>query len=306
MASTVPSTPPIAARTRLSVMNCRTIRPRLAPTARRTATSRCRAVPRASSRLATFAHTISSTAPTAIVITRSAGRLAAIDLFLDAFDREAPNTGGKRSGERSRRGLRTQAFADRVGLVGRRFHGRAGLQTGDDAAAQSFPGRRALGDRCPVVRVGNREVEVCRHHADDRQRRSVEESGFRAKRLERDGAPENVRVALKVSLPRAGADDDDVRAGRFVRGVENAAEPRARTEHREGIRRHQRAGQAARSPPERRHQRDRRRDRERHLRQRRSWSSATSVNLGPATCRVLRRSGALGSAGAARSTIRTS
>ena len=48
----------------LSVRNCRSSRPRPAPIARRRAISWRRAVPRTSSRLATFAHAISSTTPT--------------------------------------------------------------------------------------------------------------------------------------------------------------------------------------------------------------------------------------------------
>ena len=48
-----------------SVSSWRTIRKRLAPSATRTASSRRRASPRASSRLATLAHAISSTRPTA-------------------------------------------------------------------------------------------------------------------------------------------------------------------------------------------------------------------------------------------------
>ena len=59
-----PSTPPTAASTRLSVSNWRTTRPRPAPSAERIASSRDRAVARASSRLATLAQQMSSTKPT--------------------------------------------------------------------------------------------------------------------------------------------------------------------------------------------------------------------------------------------------
>ena len=62
--STTPSVPPRSASNRLSVMSCANSRPRLAPIDARTASSRCRAVPRASSRLATFTQAISSTKPT--------------------------------------------------------------------------------------------------------------------------------------------------------------------------------------------------------------------------------------------------
>ena len=58
----------------LSVSNCRTMRPRPAPSAARTAISRCRAVARASSRFATFAHAISSTSVTAPIIVNTMRR----------------------------------------------------------------------------------------------------------------------------------------------------------------------------------------------------------------------------------------
>ena len=61
MASTVPA----IESTRLSTMSWRTSRQRPAPSAARMPTSRSRAVARASSRFATFAHAISSTMPTA-------------------------------------------------------------------------------------------------------------------------------------------------------------------------------------------------------------------------------------------------
>ena len=61
-------------RSRLSVSSSRASRARPAPSARRMPSSRCRAAPRASSRLAMFAHAISSTTPTAPSITISAVR----------------------------------------------------------------------------------------------------------------------------------------------------------------------------------------------------------------------------------------
>ncbi len=60
-----PVMPPSAARTRLSVSTCLTMRPRPAPIAARIASSRCRAARRASSRFATLPHAISSTSATA-------------------------------------------------------------------------------------------------------------------------------------------------------------------------------------------------------------------------------------------------
>ena len=61
-----PAPAPRHDRTRLSVNNCRTRRPRLAPTASRTPISRRRAAARASSMPMTFAHATSRTTPTSI------------------------------------------------------------------------------------------------------------------------------------------------------------------------------------------------------------------------------------------------
>jgi hypothetical protein len=69
-----PTMPPPAASTRLSVDSWRSSRPRLAPSAPRTAISRSRTVARARSRCATFAHAMTSTNPTAANSARSAGR----------------------------------------------------------------------------------------------------------------------------------------------------------------------------------------------------------------------------------------
>ena len=60
-----PATAPSTLMTRLSVRSCATRRPRDAPSAVRTANSRWREAPAASSRLARFAQAISSTSPTA-------------------------------------------------------------------------------------------------------------------------------------------------------------------------------------------------------------------------------------------------
>ena len=60
-----PPSAPAAESTRLSASSWRTIRHRLAPSAARTASSRARPVPRASRRLATLAHAMSSTHATA-------------------------------------------------------------------------------------------------------------------------------------------------------------------------------------------------------------------------------------------------
>ena len=63
--TTTPPTHPAALSSRLSVRSCLTMRTRLAPSAARIASSRCRAAVRASSRWATLPHAISSTSATA-------------------------------------------------------------------------------------------------------------------------------------------------------------------------------------------------------------------------------------------------
>ena len=63
--STMPVTPPSSASTRLSVSSCRTMRPRPAPSAVRTAISRLRTVARASSSEATLTQAMSRTNATA-------------------------------------------------------------------------------------------------------------------------------------------------------------------------------------------------------------------------------------------------
>ena len=68
-----PAAPPMRARARLSTNRSLAMRLRVAPIARRIAISRCRTAPRASSRLATFAHATSSTNPTAAASNRRAG-----------------------------------------------------------------------------------------------------------------------------------------------------------------------------------------------------------------------------------------
>src|SRR5439155_940273 len=64
-ASPIPRAPPPAARTPVSTSSCRAILPEPAPSAVRTASSRCRVTPRISNREATFTPAITRTNPTA-------------------------------------------------------------------------------------------------------------------------------------------------------------------------------------------------------------------------------------------------
>jgi len=66
-ATPAPSRPPAVESSTLSVSSCRSSRARRAPSASRTAISRCRPLARASSRPATLAHAISSSSATALI-----------------------------------------------------------------------------------------------------------------------------------------------------------------------------------------------------------------------------------------------
>ncbi len=70
-ASATPTRLPAAESNSDSVSTCRTSRSRPAPSETRTAISRCRAAPRASSMLATFVHMRTSRTPTIAITTRS-------------------------------------------------------------------------------------------------------------------------------------------------------------------------------------------------------------------------------------------
>ena len=74
-ASSTPAAPPIAASTSPTVSSWRTTRAGLAPSADRTASSRCREPARVSIRFATSTQPMSSTMPTAPISTRSIRRL---------------------------------------------------------------------------------------------------------------------------------------------------------------------------------------------------------------------------------------
>ena len=75
-ASSSPAAPPATASTRLSVINCRTNRTRLAPSAVRTAISRARSEPRASNRFARLTQAISRTNATPISRTNIPSRIS--------------------------------------------------------------------------------------------------------------------------------------------------------------------------------------------------------------------------------------
>ncbi len=76
VAARIPHVPPARAKSALSASSCATRRPRVAPSAVRTASSRCRDAARASNMWATFAHAMSRTNETAARRTTSGVRMS--------------------------------------------------------------------------------------------------------------------------------------------------------------------------------------------------------------------------------------
>ena len=175
-----PSAAATTASSSPSAANWRIMRSPLAPSAVRTATSRRRALPRASSRFATFAHATSSTSPTADSSTRSAGRTGP--------KTTAPSGSTKTPRAAFSGYARSRSAAIRAELLLRRRHAAAHARDHEDRMRRS---RQRLGgllqrqpdvDRRPrpAIRerprvVGRRqdlehaEVRAALHDPDDRE-----------------------------------------------------------------------------------------------------------------------------------------
>ena len=206
--------------------SCRTRRPRLAPSASRTASSRCRAAARDSSRFATFAQAISSTAPTTPPSSSATDRICCRwpgERLVHAHDGDA---------WRSRPWRQLQARAEEIGnhrieLGAGLLDGGAGLQAADaedPAVARvlqqvrvllaGIPGARRAHDRLHHHRhverpraADLRPGESGRRDADDREDVAVEA----------DLAADDVRLAAETCLPELVADDRHrMRARRLV------------------------------------------------------------------------------------------
>ncbi len=160
-----PAAAPSAVSTQLSVISCRSSRPRPAPTAVRTAISRRRASDRAISRLATLAQAMSRTNATAAISVSSAGR-------------SAPNSStssGLTSTPRFSLVLRVGAFelprdAVQLGLRARERHARLEPRQRPEpaiAAAGHRLRRRVDGERHPQLGDVGEALEPGRHDADD-------------------------------------------------------------------------------------------------------------------------------------------
>ena len=233
-----PSTSPMPASARLSVNSCRTTLARDAPSAPRTANS-CRLdAARASSRLARFAHAISSTTTIAAMSTAN-GRRAAPDNC-------------SASGQATDRRVRQRSSfgysrAWRAPMVSR-F---AATRT---RSTPAFIRATTVRYRPPCVKLSRRErrrhprahvtlekLELGAHDADDDVRDVVEEQL----------PPDDRGIAAKAALPEAVADDGDtLAAGPILVGGEDAPEHRLALQHGEEGRRHPARRDALRlSPP---------------------------------------------------------
>ena len=194
------------------------MRLRPAPSARRIATSRCRALARASRRFATFAHAMSSTNPTAPRMTSSARPHVADEPVLqqDDFAVRAPR--GRKLPERV--GLpqfRRARPQFRLGL--RRC--RAGREPGDDLATlPAAPERGGIAAiECvgnPKLGAGQREVERRRHDPDDAPRLGIDQ----------DVAPDDARIPAEALAPQRVTEHDHGALAGLLLG---RAKPAART-----------------------------------------------------------------------------
>ena len=197
-----PSTPPHTASSRLSVSSCRTTRVRRAPRASRTAISRRRLDPRASSRFATLAQAMRSTKPTAASSTSSDVRMSPDDLLVERDYCERHALIGIWM-------CQLQPAGDRPRSDARAFEVEAGPESRDRAQddhaarwrrAVQPPGPPDLGIR------DDRRPEGVRHDADNLVRLAAE----------RHLTSENSRVSAEASYPEAVRDDRNPRRTRTV------------------------------------------------------------------------------------------
>ena len=223
--SATPSAPPIAASIRLSDSSCANSRPRLAPMAARTASSRWRALPCASIRLATLAQAISSTKPTAPSSSQSADRVSCGRKLCFSGSTLARPAGVRL---RVRRGdlLRHHVH------VGVRLRQRdVGLQPPHDEQPVEV-----------VVELFRRERErnrqrgrfaiLGRHRRQDADHRA-------GLAIDANLGPDNVAVAVEPLLPQPVPEDDHlIVAGTPLVGGEVPAEKERQADHRVEARRH--------------------------------------------------------------------
>ena len=208
--SSAPSPPPTTASSRLSVSNCRTMRIRSAPSARRTAISRTRPDARDSSRFAILTQAMSSTKPTAPCSMNSDVRVA--DVLLVHRHREPHAAVWLRV-------CLLEAFGE--GVESRaRASSEAGPESSDRARITVRVRRRAdSAVRPPQLGVRHeRRPEAFRHDPDDlvalaveRHRRPITPGSAPKRRIQRPcemiatRAEPGLSSCSVKSRPRAGA-----------------------------------------------------------------------------------------------------
>ena len=214
-ASSTPSSPPASAISAPSAIICVTRRARLAPSAERTAISRRRPRPRASSSPARLAQAISRTHPAAPIRTRSSMRvLPTVSSRMGTT--AAPilrSSSGYSAASWPRDGAHVLA---RLGERDARLEPRHHVEV-VRAAVDQVRGREV--NRDPEIHLAVAEGEIARHDADDGVLQAVDQ----------DVAVDHARVAGIAALPERIADDGDGRAGAvFVFGEGAAGDRLAR------------------------------------------------------------------------------
>ena len=239
--------PPSAARTRLSASSRRTIRPRPAPIARRTAISRVRLRARERSRPATLVQATRSTASARIAKTTpnfqlSSSTVRDLELRVDG-----------RAAVRARRpGIRPETACARTASSLRASATRApGFKRARTVSSRSSRSSKKLFWRLveKTRRHRERHVEVgvrershprkrLRRHAEDRESPPVQD----------DGASHDGGIAGEFTPPESGPEHDDgVAAGYLVFVVaESPADARLDAERAEVVARHEQAAAHAR------------------------------------------------------------
>src|ERR1017187_7143896 len=224
--TSTPAAPPRRPSARFSVINWRSTRARPAPSANRTAISRWRPMPRATSRFPTFMQAISSTSATTVI-----SRITTGIAWRRPTGLGMPRTSSSARGARAsfaRSGFsRWIRVANGVQLGGGLRHPDAALQ------AAEHHGTAVIGIIAGPVAEGHPKIDAQRRVDAGELRRRDPDHGIRV-RFRADGLSEHAGVAMKELLPCVVADD----RRRFILAREPTAQGGARPEHGGVIGRH--------------------------------------------------------------------
>ena len=240
-----PTSPAASVSVRLSVSSWRRIAARLAPMAVRTAISRSRAAARAMSRLARFAHAISSTRPTIAISTPQ--RLAPEHAqHVDAFRGRLQVHGtagivGQLAGSIVR--MRGGSRSGRLGTGRARRPApsrstRRGLSRANTFSQRPLTSFEASNARADLLLHRERNVELRHLPALNAQEPAVENADHRHRMaVYQNAAVEDLGIGSEMALPVAIAEHDN-RVGarrRVVRAQDRPAHPRADSQHFEEV-----------------------------------------------------------------------